>query len=276
MKRILIIGDDPAVSGLRLSPHLEAYTIEIADGDADAMQQLRQRAFEVVLTDPQSTIKEDLALVNEMEAIRPGLKTIILAPETTPEDVIAALKARVFACFSSPINVADVAAMTVQALQADQWRDCIEVLGAATNWMAMRVNCQLLTADRLLRFMTEFRSDLEDSDRCALLTAFREMLMNAMEHGAGFNPEKVIEVAAIRTRRAIVYYFRDHGPGFQTSQMRHAAINNPRGEPLAHMEVRETKGMRPGGFGILLAQQLVDELFFNASGNEVMLIKHTA
>jgi anti-sigma regulatory factor (Ser/Thr protein kinase)/CheY-like chemotaxis protein len=276
MQRILIIGDHPAVNSVRLSPHLQAYAVEVAEGDADALQRLRQRAFEVVLTNPQSTVTEDLALVNEMEAVRPGLKTIILAPEATPEDLIAALRARVFACFSSPINVADVAAITVQALEANRWRDCIEILTAETNWIALRVNCQLLTADRLLRFMTEFRSDLEDPDRSTLLTAFREMLLNAMEHGAGFDPEKVIEVAAVRTKRAIVYHFRDPGPGFQRRQMRHAAINNPPDEPLSHMEVREAQGLRPGGFGILLAQQLVDELVFNESGNEVLLIKHTA
>jgi len=44
---------------------------------------------------------------------------------------------------------------------------------------------------------------------------------------------------------------------------------------LAHVEYRIAQGMRPGGFDILLAQQLVDELIFNEPGNEVILIKHT-
>ena len=64
---------------LQLSPCL----IEIAEGNADALHQLRRLAFDLVLTSPRSTVKEDLALVDEMEAIRPGLKTIILAPEAT-------------------------------------------------------------------------------------------------------------------------------------------------------------------------------------------------
>jgi anti-sigma regulatory factor (Ser/Thr protein kinase) len=33
-------------------------------------------------------------------------------------------------------------------------------------------------------------------------------------------------------------------------------------------------GLRPGGFGILVAKQLVDEMFYNEYGNEVLLIKH--
>ena len=92
MQRILIIGEDPAV-GVSISPQLQACSIEIADGDAEALQRLRQRAFELVLTDPKSSVQEDLALVNEIENIRPGVKTIILAQTATPEDVIAALRA---------------------------------------------------------------------------------------------------------------------------------------------------------------------------------------
>ncbi len=275
MQRILIIGEDPAV-GVSISPQLQACSIEIADGDAEALQRLRQQAFELVLTDPKSSVQEDLALVNEIENIRPGVKTIILAPAATPEDVIAALRARVFACFSSPFDVNEVAAMMAKALEASNWRSGIEVLSAESNWIALRVNCQLLTANRLLRFMIELRSDLEDPDRSTLLTAFREILLNAIEHGAGFDSEKVIEVVAVRTKRAIVYRFRDPGPGFRGKPLPHAAINNPPDNPVKHLEFREAQGLRPGGFGILLAQQLVDELIFNEIGNEVLLIKHTA
>ena len=33
-------------------------------------------------------------------------------------------------------------------------------------------------------------------------------------------------------------------------------------------------GLRPGGFGMLLAKRIVDEMFYNEQGNEVLLIKH--
>jgi anti-sigma regulatory factor (Ser/Thr protein kinase) len=32
--------------------------------------------------------------------------------------------------------------------------------------------------------------------------------------------------------------------------------------------------MRPGGFGMLLVRQLVDEVMYSETGNEVVLIKH--
>jgi anti-sigma regulatory factor (Ser/Thr protein kinase) len=33
--------------------------------------------------------------------------------------------------------------------------------------------------------------------------------------------------------------------------------------------------MRPGGFGMLIVRQLVDEVMYSETGNEVILIKHT-
>jgi anti-sigma regulatory factor (Ser/Thr protein kinase) len=32
--------------------------------------------------------------------------------------------------------------------------------------------------------------------------------------------------------------------------------------------------MRPGGYGIVLVQQIVDELVYNQRGNEVIVIKY--
>jgi anti-sigma regulatory factor (Ser/Thr protein kinase) len=32
--------------------------------------------------------------------------------------------------------------------------------------------------------------------------------------------------------------------------------------------------MRPGGYGLLMASHLVDELVFSEKGNEVLLVKH--
>jgi CheY-like chemotaxis protein/anti-sigma regulatory factor (Ser/Thr protein kinase) len=276
MHRILVIGDDLGLRDcLQQASSLSGCEVKTALGEADALRCLRKWAFDVVLTDPGSPVGKDLALLDEMRLIRPGLRTILLAPAATPEEIIAALRAKVFACFTQPFAQEEIIAMTVQALDESNWRDGIEVLSAQRDWISLRVSCRLLTAERLVRFMTELRSDLSDPERCDLITAFREILLNAMEHGAGFDSEKVIDVSAVRTERAIVYHFRDPGPGFQRDALVHAAVANSPGNPLGHVEHRAAQGLRPGGFGILMATQLVDELRYNETGNQVLLIKHT-
>lgn len=39
---------------------------------------------------------------------------------------------------------------------------------------------------------------------------------------------------------------------FLLLRARHSAISNSEDEPFAHMRVREEKGIRPGGFGLLM------------------------
>jgi anti-sigma regulatory factor (Ser/Thr protein kinase) len=66
----------------------------------------------------------------------------------------------------------------------------------------------------------------------------------------------------------------DPGDGFTLDEIPHAAVANPSGDPVRHIGYREEQGMRPGGFGVMLAQKLVDELIYNQDGNEVLLIKY--
>jgi hypothetical protein len=40
------------------------------------------------------------------------------------------------------------------------------------------------------------------------------------------------------------------------------------------MSARSEKGLRPGGFGLLMTRTLVDELIFNEAHNEVVFIKY--
>ncbi len=37
---------------------------------------------------------------------------------------------------------------------------------------------------------------------------------------------------------------------------------------------REARGMRPGGYGVLLAKKLVDDLLYSEKGNEGLLVKY--
>ena len=275
MGRLLLIGHDPALAGaMQASHHLKHHAVETAGGPFEATRLLRRRAFDVVVTDPATSAAEDLALLNELRQVRPGLRTIVLAPTLSSADVISALRQHVYACFTRPIDYEEVADMARSAIEDANWRDGIEVTSGLPHWVTLRVSCRLITADRLTRFMTEYSATIPSSERDLLMTAFREMLLNAMEHGAGFDPEKVIEVTAAQTARAIVFHFRDPGNGFDREDLSHAAATPHPNDVITSALERADSGRRPGGFGMLIVRQIVDELVYNERGNEVLLIKH--
>ena len=275
MSRVLVIGNDAQVSR-EIGAALVAANcpMEYAVGYADALQRLRKRAFGVVITSPDSSVEEDLALLEEMRGIRPGVKSVVLAHQSTPDEVIAALRARVFACFTPSFDPGEIANLALGAASDSQGRDDIQVLSAKPGWVSVRVSSRVITAERLMSFANELSAQLPEDTRQEMMQAFREILLNAIEHGAVFNPEQVVEVSAIRTVRSMVFYVRDPGAGFRRESLTHAAIANPADDPAAHIMQREAEGMRPGGFGLLLAGGTVDELIYSEIGNEVLLIKY--
>ena len=138
-------------------------------------------------------------------------------------------------------------------------------------WVRLAARCDISTADRLVQFLRAVRDpDIPDG----IITAFREVLLNAMEYGANFDPNQHVEISFIRARRLVACRVKDPGQGFSLEELRHAAINNPVDDLLSHVAVRDAQGLRPGGFGLLLAKKLVDELIYSEQGNEVILIKH--
>lgn len=72
----------------------------------------------------------------------------------------------------------------------------------------------------------------------------------------------------------LMFRIADPGPGFSFEGLSHAAVGQPESEPIAHMTVREERGIRPGGFGILMTKAAADELLYNEAQNEVMFIKY--
>ena len=130
------------------------------------------------------------------------------------------------------------------------------------------------TADRILQFLRELGIGLPASEQENIARAFREILLNAIEHGGGSDPGKKVTIGYVRTGRIMLYHVCDPGTGFSFQDLAHSAVSNPLEAPIEHVEVRERLGLRPGGFGILMTRQLVDELIYNEKGNEVLLIKY--
>jgi anti-sigma regulatory factor (Ser/Thr protein kinase) len=273
MSRVLIIGNQQVSHEIGNALTAADLPMEYSAGHADALQRMRTRAFGVVVTSADSAIEEALALLAEMRSIRPGIKCIVLAHHSTPDAVIAALRARVFACFTPPFDTHEIANLARNAASDSQWRDDIEILSARPGWVSLRVNSRLITAERLLSFAKELSAQLPEEAKHDIIQALREILLNAMEHGAAFNPEQVVEVTAIRTKRAMVFRVRDPGAGFRQESISHAA-NHSSSDPTAHLAHREEEGMRAGGYGLLLASGTVDELIYNEIGNEAILIKY--
>src|SRR5579864_1133800 len=238
-----------------------------------ALAVARATAFHLIVSSDETSGQEDIELLRQIRRLHPHTRLIILAADSTPADVIASMRERAFSYLSKPFSFDTLAEMIRMATEGPCWDDGIEVVSGTPELIRILARCDLRTADRLLHFLNEI-AELPDPERSQVATAFREMLLNAIEHGGQLDPNQYVKIEYVRARHMVACHIIDPGLGFSLEQIPHAAIANPADDPIRHVALREEQGMRPGGFGVLLAQRLVDELIYGQDGNEVLLIKY--
>jgi len=251
----------------------EDWNIQRAVDNQDALSLARTKMFDLIITGLKTRGPEDLELLRLIRGARPHIRLIILTDEWTPGDVIAAMRQGAFSYFSAPFEPSALAQMVRAAMAEPCWDDGIEILSATPAWVRLTARCDLLTANRLVQFLHGV-GGIPQADKDQIISAFREILINAMEHGAHFDPSQHVEISFIRSRRAIACRVKDPGQGFSLHELRHATTGTSLEDLFNSVAVREEKGLRPGGLGMLLAKKLVDELIYDEKGNDVLLIKY--
>jgi len=273
-KTALLIGDDPEVKAalsIILAP--EGWTLEQSGNLDDALALAKSRRFDLIVTSRKTSGDQDVEFLRRLRRVRPHTRIIILTDDSTPTNVIASMREHAFGYLSKGFSIETLAETVRTVLETPTWDDGIEIMSATPKLITLAVRCTMVAAERLLQFMREI-TDLPDEERQNVGMAFREMLLNAMEHGCQFDPEKYVEICYVRTRHVVMARIKDPGDGFTLDEVRHAAIGNPPDDPIAHVIRRNEEGMRPGGYGVMLAKNLVDELIYGEKGNEVLLVKY--
>ena len=275
MKRILVVEDD------RTTQHLIAgilkghgYEVATAGDGAEALDKLRAQSFDLVLTDVWMPAMNGLDLLAQMRQLEAQPRAIVLTSDTTPETLLRAIREQAYHFLTKPVQAKELLELVESALTAPAEIPPIEVISAKPDWVELLVPCEMSTAERLQGFITRLDADLSDDVRGAVGQVFREMLLNAIEWGGQLDPNRKVRIAYLRARRMVLYRIADPGPGFRFEDLTHAAVAYAPEDRLQYVDARVEKGLRPGGFGILMAQAMVDELIYNEVHNEVVFVKY--
>jgi len=272
--RLLIVDDDPAIHELvRAMLVGTKWVTGSANSGEEALAQLETGSYDILLADILMPGMDGLELLGRLRKLHPRIPVVMMTLKNTSDHILGSLMREAAAYISKPFSRDTLLSTLSNSLSTRLAEDDIKVLSDKPNWISLQLRCRIETAERLTGFVRELPGDLEPDTREHIATAFRELLMNAVEHGGRLDPNKIVDLSYIRTARTIVYYIRDPGEGFSMNSLAHAAIANPE-DPLAHLELRKEMGIRPGGFGLLMTKSFADELIYNAKGNEVILIKY--
>jgi len=275
MPRILVTDDDATTRQMiRDTLKKAGYEVTMAADGIAAMRALQKNEFDLVLLDIWMPKMTGLGLLGRLHGEKHIPKIIVMTSDKTSDPFLNALRGRVYQFLLKPLDEEALLRTVENALSNSPDSTAIEVLSANKHWVELLVPCERSVVSRVQSFLSKLETDLPPEVMEKVGYAFRELLNNAIEWGGHLDPNLKVRISYIRTKKLLMYRLDDPGPGFKLEDLKHAAVSNPEDDPLAHVQVREKKGLRPGGLGLMLTQQLVDELVYNEARNEVVLIKY--
>ena len=275
-RRILIVDDDRALRHV-LAELLKGagHTVDQTADGRDALNKIDADLYDIVLLDVGLPGVNGLDVLAHARAAASPPIVIVMTADDTPETLLGAVRRQAYRYLRKPFAPSAIVEVVDDAIaQESAAAMTIEVVSARPEWVELVAPCVLEMADRIQLFVMQLDTDLPDAVRESVAQAFHELMNNAIEWGGKLDPERKVRISCVRAKRMLLYRIADPGEGFDIARLEHAAISNPSDSPIQHAIIREEKGLRPGGLGLMMTRSLVDELIYNEARNEVILIKY--
>lgn len=282
--RVLIVDDEQVVCDI-LREMLEDYEVSVALNVAAARRILAAEGamLHLVLLDLNLPDASGQDFLEEIKSGYPELEVIIVSGSREERRLIECLAAGASDFLEKPFHVEKVM-RSVNRVLRKSFRQKIEpspesrvkvqtstirAVTPAEGWMELTAPSEFEYLGRLQRF-TEilFVSRLSHEDCEDIRMAMEEIGRNAIEWGNRFDPGKQVRISYCFFKDRVVLKFEDEGEGFKPG-----ALPDPSKNPGEHLKKRAENGKRPGGFGVFLVHNIMDEVVYSERGNIVLMTK---
>lgn len=290
MARVLIAEDSPTqAESIRLLLEDEGHEVDVADDGAAAIEAIRRNRPDLVCTDLEMPNLNGLQLVEAIRKEFPTLPVVLMTAHGSEEVAALALRQGAASYVPKSYLEADLAPTLERVLALtgakQNQRVALECLGHAELNYVLDNRPELLPP--IIAHQLGLLEQLEFADDTELLrvgVALHETLLNAIYHGnleldsalrqqneASYHAEARRRAAEepYRARRVYlrswlsyakaVFTVRDEGAGFDPSVL-------PDPTDPASLE-------KVGGRGLLIIRAFMDDVYHNATGNEITLTK---
>lgn len=272
MTRTVLVADGDPVTRriLRQALVAEGFThVSAVRRGADVARRVRQDRPDLVLLGGGLADPDAQMICQELKLDRrTNLVPVVLTAAAADPSVPGGLRVAANGQLRRPFTAVEVGAVVREALH---WRESLGPEGIDSE-ITFQLRSEMGPLEELTRILVGFggQSGLSSTQAKHLAMAVREIGMNAIEWGHAYAADRVVTVVYRGEAERVTVVVRDMGPGFDPANLPHAARID---DPVSHLSVRDRLGLRDGGFGLLIARGLVDELNFNATGNEARLVK---
>src|SRR5439155_12213379 len=271
IRKALVVEDDVVLAEL-LAEVLRRMSFEattLHEGK-HAVEFARKNQPDLILLD---LMLPDISGYDICQQLKLGRETnlipiIIVTARAGADDKLTGLRVGANFYLTKPFGIDQLEQAVQQVLE---WRGELQRTGAQGEiHFQLKSDTHYLSELNHLLSSLDLYSGLTQEQAQQLTMAVSEMGTNAIEWGNRKQVDQPVTITYRIDPEKVTIVIRDSGPGFDRSKLAHAAKME---DPTAHLEVRESMGIRVGGFGILMTKGLVDELEYNDAGNRVTLVK---
>jgi CheY-like chemotaxis protein/anti-sigma regulatory factor (Ser/Thr protein kinase) len=286
-----LIVEDSLTQAILLRQRLarSGFEVRMAKHGAEALEQIERELPSVILTDLDMPEMDGLELVKRLRAQGTAVPVILMTAKGSEEIAVQALQAGASGYVPKRNLDRDLARTMEQVLARSRVSNHRQQSGHFLDGFGCRYvlpNDPALISPlvrRLQRSLSQ-RKAFDETDLVRIGMALREALMNAIEHGnleisshlreddedayhrliksrRNEDPyrQRSLYVGVQESRLGVTYTIRDEGPGFDPTKC---------GDPTDPANLEKTSGR-----GLLLMRAFMDEVTFNASGNEITMSK---
>jgi DNA-binding response OmpR family regulator len=270
--RILVVEDDRDLCNL-LSTLLdvEGYQTETACHGGDIVERVAQQRPDAVVLDVMLPDRSGFEICRELKFRRDtNLIPIVMLTAMQGKDAEeSGLRVGANRYLSKPFEPDELLSGIREALEH---RRQLEE-GRTHTAIEIQMNSDARNREQLNDLLSELfvLTPLSEEEVSKIRYAALEMIENAMEWGNRRRSDLLVTVSYEVTDDHVKFVITDQGQGFDTKSVPHAACDE---DPCKHLGVREKLGLRDGGFGMMIARGVMDEVRYNERGNQVTLIKY--
>ncbi len=290
MSKVLIVDDSKTqLAQIQYLMESEGHETATALDGKQAMNSIGESDYSVVLTDLHMPEMNGLELVRTLKQERPGLPVLLMTADGSEEIAVEALKSGAASYLPKASLVQDLVRIVDEILQSERARQQEEkgfgaLQSSVTNFVLSHDLTLIPGVVAMIENDIARVCRLDESTLLRMTTAYREALVNAIEHGnleldsalregdgqayhelgnarRHLEPYKSREVNVMSSisRDEIRITIEDEGPGFDPS-----VIPDP---------TDPENLIRASGRGLMLIQTFMDDVAHNERGNMITLVK---
>ncbi len=276
-KRILVADDEKDICVL-LDDFLtgKGFSVRCVCDGAEALKALAEEPFAVVIVDLAMPKVGGIDVVARASKEYPKTSFVVITGYPSDHAVVDAMNAGAMRFLPKPFKLDDVLTAVKDGLQLGRAPEPAGkapiAVEARPDWVDITAPSRKESRDRL-EHLFELLSgqNLPPDEMRDIRIALGEVVSNAIEWGNKHDLTKPVRVSYCLFPHEIVFKIEDLGVGFEPEE-----VPDPLETPEAPLQVaqdRESSGKRPGGFGVAIARNVMDQIIYNRVGNSVVMSK---